>query len=82
VKDLAPIDYIADGLYQADCAKRGVIGVRWIYLREDVARTYLKRAVEMFTEWAFNHRDVDLARQRGNPRAFFESTNKPEGQSK
>lgn len=49
--DIGVIDYMANAIYQGECAQKNTIGCRWTCLREDLRRKYLKKAREGYLAW-------------------------------
>lgn len=74
VSELTMLDFIAERMYQRDCARRNTIGARWDCLRAEVKKRYLRDAQESFDQWVAEQKLAQAARESGNPRAFFAST--------
>lgn len=50
------LDFIADNLYRRHCFKRGCIGPRWPFLREDLQREFRAKARQIFKKWVSEDR--------------------------
>lgn len=66
------LEFLASEMYQADCARKNTMGVRWLCLRDDVAAKYLKRATAAHEAWSADEKRAEGLRKANDPRAFFD----------
>lgn len=65
------LDFIANLLYQADCAKKNSRGVRWwCHGARGGRRRWRKKAREAIEQWAKEERDT-MTKQDKSPLEFF-----------